>query len=107
MKSTVAVLGLGLLLAPAAFAEPGPTEGKALYETRCMMCHASGMGGAPLIEKLATLDPDKVVQSLTTPVPMMAGVVGSLSEQDKRDLAVYLTKKSMPAKGDLPEVKAE
>jgi hypothetical protein len=38
---------------------------------------------------------------------MMAGVVGGLSEQDKRNIAVFLTKKSMPAAGDLPEVKAD
>ncbi len=62
---------------------------------------------SPLIEKLATLENDRIVEALTTPVPMMAGVVGGLTEQDKRDIAVYLTKKSMPAKGDLPEVKAE
>jgi hypothetical protein len=30
-----------------------------------------------------------------------------LAEQDKRNVAVFLTKKSMPASGDLPEVKAE
>ena len=34
-------------------------------------------------------------------------VVGGLTEQDKRNVAVFLTKKSMPASGDLPEVKAE
>ena len=106
MKVSVAVLGIALL-APAAFADPGPTEGKAVYETKCQMCHATGMANAPLLEKLQTLEATKVVDALTTPVPMMAGVVGSLTEQDKRDVAVYLTKKGLPAKGDLPEVKPE
>ena len=71
------------------------------------MCHGTGMANAPLIEKLATLENDKIIAALTTPVPMMAGVVGGLSETDKRDIAVFLTKKSLPAAGDLPAVTAE
>jgi len=106
VRTTAVVLGLAVLAAPA-FADPGPAEGAALYQARCTMCHASGLANAPLIDKLAALENDKIVEALTTPVPMMAGVVGGLSEQDKRDIAVYLTKKTMPAKGDLPEVKAE
>jgi cytochrome c553 len=105
MKLTVAMLGLAVLAAPAAFA--GPAEGKAVYETRCAMCHAAGMAGAPLLEKLNTLDNDTIIKALTTPVPMMAGVVGGLSEEDKRNIAVFLSKKTLPASGDLPEVKAE
>lgn len=105
-RTSAVLLGLAVLAAPA-FAEPGPAEGAALYQARCAMCHASGLANAPLIEKLATLENDKIVESLTTPVPMMASVVNGLTEQDKRDIAVFLTKKSMPAKGDLPEVKAE
>lgn len=106
VRTSAVLLGLVVLAAPA-FADPGPAEGAALYQARCAMCHASGLANAPLIEKLATLENDKIVEALTTPVPMMAGVVGGLTEQDKRDIAVYLTKKTMPAKGDLPEVKAE
>jgi cytochrome c553 len=106
IRTSAAVLGLALLAAPA-FAEPGPAEGGALYEARCKMCHGSGLANAPLIEKLATLENDKIVDSLTNPVPMMAGAVGGLSDADKRNIAVFLTKKTMPAKGDLPEVKAE
>ncbi len=101
-----AVLGLAVLAAPA-FAEPGPAEGAALYEAKCKMCHEPGMMNAPKLDKLATLDNDKIIQSLTTPVPMMAGVVGGLTDEDKRNIAVFLTKKSMPAAGSLPEVKAE
>jgi cytochrome c553 len=105
MKLAAAVLGFVVLAAPA-FAEPGPTEGGVLYEARCKMCHGTGMANAPLIEKLQTLDNDKIVQALTTPVPMMAGVVGGLTEEDKRNIAVFLTKKSLPASGDLPEVQS-
>ncbi len=106
IRTSAVVLGLALLAAPA-FAEPGPAEGAALYEARCKMCHATGMANAPLIDKLATLENDKIVEALTNPVPMMAGVVGGLTDEDKRNVAVFLTKKTMPAKGALPEVKAE
>ena len=65
------------------------------------------MAGAPLVEKLATFDNEKIIQALTTPVPMMAGAVSGMSDEDKRNVAVFLTKKSLPAEGSLPEVKAE
>jgi len=106
LRLSSVVVGLVVFAAPA-LAEPGPTEGASLYQARCVMCHASGLANAPLIEKLATLDNERIVAALTNPVPMMAGVVGGLSEQDKRNIAVFLTKKSMPAAGDLPEVKAD
>ena len=105
MKLAFAVLGLGLLAAPAAFAEPGPAEGAALYEARCKMCHGSGMGGAPLQDKLASLEAPAVVDKLTNGT--MAAMAGGMSEAEKRDIAVYLTKKGLPASGGLPEVKPE
>lgn len=104
LVAAAAIMGIATLAAPA-FA--GPAEGGAIYETRCKMCHGTGMANAPLIEKLATLENDKIIAALTTPVPMMAGVVGGLSEADKRNIAVFLTHKTLPAAGDLPEVKAE
>jgi cytochrome c553 len=109
MKLTVAMLGLAVLAAPAAFADPGVAEGKALYEQRCVMCHGSGMANAPLIDKLNTLDNDVILAVLASPspVPMMAAVTGGLSDEDKRNVAVFLSKKSLPASGNLPEVKAE
>ena len=105
MRLTAAFIGLAILAAPSAFA--GPAEGGAIYEQRCKMCHGTGMANAPLIEKLATLDNQKIIDALNTPVPMMAGVVGSLTDEDKRNIAVFLTKKTLPASGGLPEVKAE
>ncbi len=106
MKLTsLAVLGLGLLAVPAAFAEPGPAEGAAVYEARCKMCHAAGLNNAPLQDKLATLDPAAVVEKLTTGT--MAVMASGLTDEDKRNIAVYLTQKALPADGSLPEVKAE
>jgi cytochrome c5 len=106
MKLTsFAVLGLGLIAAPAAFAEPGPAEGQGLYEARCKMCHGAGLNNAPLVEKLATLEPTAVVEKLTSGT--MSVMASGLSDQDKRDIAVFLTHKGLPASGSLPEVKAE
>lgn len=104
LVAAAAVLGLSALAAPA-FA--GPKEGEAIYQQRCVMCHGQGLANAPLIDKLQALDNQKIVDVLTAPVPMMAGAVAGLSDEDKRNIAVFLTKKSMPASGDLPEVKAE
>jgi polyvinyl alcohol dehydrogenase (cytochrome) len=100
---SIVVLGLGLFSTPAAFA--GPAEGAGLYEARCAMCHATALNNAPPIEKMASLEPAAVVEKLTTGT--MQVMASGLSDQDKRDIAVYLTKKALPASGDLPEVKAE
>lgn len=109
LTAAAAILGLAALAAPA-FAAPafaGPAEGGAIYEQRCKMCHGTGMANAPLIEKLATYENQKIIDALTTPVPMMAGAVSGLSDEDKRNVAVFLTKKSLPASGALPAVNAE
>ena len=107
MKLTsLAVLGLGLLVAaPVAFAEPGPAEGAAVYEARCKMCHAAGLNNAPLQDKLATLEPVAIVEKLTTGT--MSVMASGLTDEDKRNIAVFLTHKGLPADGALPEVKAE
>ena len=100
---SIAFVGLGLFSAPAAFA--GPAEGAGLYEARCAMCHATALNNAPPIDKMAALEPAAVVEKLTTGT--MQVMAAGLSDQDKRDIAVFLTKKGLPASGDLPEVKAE
>jgi len=107
MKLTsLAVLALGLLVAaPAALAEPGPAEGAAVYEARCKMCHAAGLNNAPLQDKLATLEPVAIVEKLTTGT--MSVMASGLTDEDKRNIAVFLTHKGLPADGALPEVKAE
>jgi mono/diheme cytochrome c family protein len=100
------VAAFALCLAPTAFAEPDVASGEALYAQKCNMCHASGLANAPLTEALTKLEPQKIVDVLTTPSAMMAGAVAGITDEQKRDIAVYLTKKSLPAKDGLPEVKA-
>jgi len=102
----VTVLGLGLFLTPAAIAEPDVPNGEALYAQKCNMCHATGLANAPLTDALTKLEPQKIVDVLTTPSPMMAGAVAGITDEQKRDIAVYLTKKTLPAKDGLPEVAA-
>lgn len=102
--AVAAVLGIAALAAPA-FA--GPAEGSSIFEQRCKMCHTGAIPAAPTLDKLALLDNQKIIDTLTTPTPMMAGAVSGLSDEDKRNIAVFLTKKSLPAAGSLPEVKAE
>jgi polyvinyl alcohol dehydrogenase (cytochrome) len=99
---SAAFIGLALAAAPAALAEPNVAEGKALYDARCAMCHASGMGGAPLMDKLASLEPTAVVEKLTTGT--MAPMAGGISPENLRNIAVFLTKKPLPAKDGLPAV---
>ena len=105
-KTFAAVLGLGLLVAPAAFAEPDVANGEALYQAKCTMCHATGLANAPLTDALTKLEPQKIIDALTKPSAMMAGAVAGVTDEQKRDIAVFLTKKSLPAEGNLPEVKA-
>lgn len=104
-RTSALVLGLAVLAAPA-FADPSPAEGAALYDMRCKMCHTGAIPNAPAQDKLALLDNDKIVDVLINPTGMMASAVGGLSDEDRRNIAVFLTGKTMPAKGDLPEVKA-
>jgi polyvinyl alcohol dehydrogenase (cytochrome) len=91
MKLAYAIVGLGLLTAPAAFAGP-EGEGEALYQARCAMCHGSGMGGAPLMDKLATLTQPVIVDKMTsgTMAPMAAGI----SDDDKKNIAAFISKKA-------------
>ena len=99
-RVALVVLSLGLLAGPSAFADA--KSGKDLFTTRCEMCHGGGIGGAPETEKLKADAPDAIVEKLTngTMAPMAAG----MSDADKRDIAVFLTGKSLPAAGDLPAV---
>lgn len=104
LTAAAAILGIAAFAAPA-FA--GPAEGGAIFDQRCKMCHTGAIPQAPTQDKLALLDNAKIIDALTNPAPMMAGAVSGLSDEDKRNVAVFLTKKSLPAEGSLPEVKAE
>jgi len=103
-RTAAVVLGFAVLAAPA-FA--GPAEGGVIYEMRCKMCHSGSIPTAPAKEKLALLENDKIVDVLTNPTGMMASAVSGITDEDKRNIAVFLTGKTMPAKGSLAEVKAE
>lgn len=115
--SSAAVFALGLLAAPAAFAEPvkpaaattvvpasGPTleEAEETFNERCYMCHSAEGGAAPAIEKLNALEPAVIVEKLTTGT--MAAMASGLTDEQKREIAVFLTKKPLPASGDLPAI---
>jgi cytochrome c553 len=104
LTTVAAIMGIVTLAAPAL---AGPKEGGEIYETRCKMCHGSGLANAPLIDVLKTFDNDRILAAITTPVPMMAGVVGGLNDEDKRNIAVFLSGKPLTASGAHPEVKAE
>lgn len=106
MQSAIAaILGFSVLVAPAMFADPTVGEGAALYDARCKLCHATGVGGAPLVEKMATLDPTYVVDKLTSGT--MSAMASGISAENKRDIAVYLTKKPLAAQDGMPAVTAE
>jgi cytochrome c5 len=98
-----AILGLGILVAPAAFAQPDAANGEALYQAKCNMCHASGLANAPLTEALTKLEAQKIIDVLTKPSAMMAGAVAGITDQEKRDIAEFLTRKPVPADGEQPK----
>jgi mono/diheme cytochrome c family protein len=86
-RVALVVLGLGLTAAPAAFADG--KAGEDLYAARCNTCHATGAGGAPPIDKLKTDAPESILEKLTT--GSMQYMAAGLSDQDKRDIAEFLT----------------
>jgi mono/diheme cytochrome c family protein len=65
--------------------------GEATFSARCNGCHGSGRNGAPTVEVLATKQPSFIVEALTT--GKMKGMGASLSDQDKANVAMFLTKK--------------
>lgn len=92
MRLTAAFfLTITFLASPAAFADP-EGQGEGLFQARCNMCHGTGMGGAPLMEKLSTLSADAIVEKLTTGT--MAPMAAGLSDSDKKEIAVFIGKKS-------------
>ncbi|MEZ5938882.1 MAG: cytochrome c [Hyphomonadaceae bacterium] len=88
-RTVAALAGLVVLAAPAALADAAAGEG--VYQARCNMCHGTGMGGAPLTEKLKALEAPAIVEKLTTGT--MAPMAAGLTDQDKHDIADFLTKK--------------
>jgi len=103
-RVALVVLGLGLVAAPSAFADG--KAGEDLYAARCNTCHAAGGGGAPPIEKLKANAPEAILEKLTT--GSMQYMAAGLGDQDKRDIAEFLTGTApsaaapSPAAGETP-----
>ncbi len=88
-----AILGLGLVAAPSAFADPDAANGEGLYQQKCNMCHATGLANAPVFDKLVLLEREKIVAAMKTPTPMMAGAVAGLSDEAMGDITDYILSK--------------
>jgi mono/diheme cytochrome c family protein len=92
MRLTAAFfLTITFLASPAALADPN-SQGEGLFQARCNMCHGTGMGGAPLMEKLSALSTDSIIEKMTTGT--MAPMASGLSDSDKKDIAEFIAKKS-------------
>ena len=99
MKKRVVLVVAGLChLAAPAFADP--KNGESVYQQRCNLCHGMGLMNAPVKEELMKLDAAKILDSLNNPKPTMAGAIAGLSDDDKKDVADYLTAKPDAPKPD-------
>ncbi|MEQ8857083.1 MAG: PQQ-binding-like beta-propeller repeat protein [Pseudomonadales bacterium] len=63
--------------------------GRAHYDRACAMCHDGTVQKAPHQEMLSLMTPETIVKALTTGV--MAAEAGSLSAQEKAEVAEYLS----------------
>jgi mono/diheme cytochrome c family protein len=59
---------------------------------RCNGCHGSGRNGAPAVDVLAAKAPSVIIAALS-PGGKMERMAAGLSEDDKKNVAMYLTKK--------------
>ncbi|MBI1361461.1 MAG: hypothetical protein GC155_14380 [Alphaproteobacteria bacterium] len=76
-------------LPAAVAAAQGP--GEEIFNSHCIGCHGSGVRGAPAVSVLAEKQASEVVAALTT--GKMKGMGASLSDEDKANVAMFLTKK--------------
>ena len=81
-------------LSVSAQAQPAPSAGQTIYETRCKACHEGGAARAPSRADLAQRPAGDIVQALTTGI--MAPMAQGLSEADKQAVAAYLTSAEAP-----------
>lgn len=105
MKLAAATLvSLGLLAAPAAMADPirDIAAVEAIVRDRCQMCHMEEEDAAPALGTVKQLDSAVIAEMLIGGA--MAALTPDLTPQMKREIAVYLSGKPLPASGDLPEV---
>ncbi len=105
MKLAIATLmSLGLLAVPAAVADPirDIAAVEAIVRDRCQMCHMEEEDAAPALGTVKQLEAAAIADMLIT--GSMSSLTPDLSDQTKREIAVYLSGKPLPASGDLPEV---
>jgi len=72
-------------------------EGAKIYATRCAACHETGAGRAPAKVVLSNLTPGMVVDALTSGA--MQAIGASLKQEEKVDVAQYLTGMPLSASG--------
>lgn len=105
--ATSALLACSLALAndaPAAPAKADAAKGAALYGAVCTSCHgADGNSGAPIYPKLAQQHPEYIAKQLgeyksgKRANAIMSGMAASLSEDDARNIAAFLSSKTAKA----------
>ena len=98
------LLSLGFLTAPAALADPirDVAAVNAIVEQRCAMCHMEEDDAAPALGTVKKLEPAAITDMLIS--GSMSALTPDLTPQMKREVAVFLSGKPLPASGDLPEV---
>ena len=77
-----------LLFSQKTFAQK--PSGKALYTTRCAMCHNGAMKEAPRFESLALLPKESIIKALQTGIMKVQG--STLSKAEHKLLAEYISK---------------
>ena len=102
--AAVTLVSLGLLAAPAAIADPirDIAAVEAIVRDRCQQCHMEEEDAAPALGTVKKLEPAAIADMLIS--GSMSALTPDLTPQMKREVAVFLSGKPLPASGDLPEV---
>jgi cbb3-type cytochrome c oxidase subunit III len=86
---------------PVAPAKADPAKGAALFGAVCTSCHgADGNSGAPIYPKLAQQHPEYIAKQLgeyksgKRANAIMSGMAASLSEDDARNIAAFVSSKT-------------
>ncbi len=62
---------------------------KALFDSRCGICHNGGSAGAPLVAALKLMPEDRILTAMTTGVMMNQAI--TLTDEQKQILAAYIS----------------